>query len=116
MGKHQDRLVAVEGPGDRRVLDPDFRDQALRDLVATGPAHEAPGVWSPLRGRDQGHGTNVQSALPATEEECYVSEQEQRDESQTDEEVQDLDVPEEQTDDVAGGKKRYGQPEGMRGE
>jgi hypothetical protein len=42
-----------------------------------------------------------------------VSEQEPRDEPQTEEEVQDLDVPEEQTDDVTGGKKR--EQEGARG-
>jgi hypothetical protein len=45
-----------------------------------------------------------------------VSEQEPRDQPQTDEEMEDLDVPEEQTDDVTGGKKRFGSPEGMRGD
>jgi hypothetical protein len=34
-----------------------------------------------------------------------VSEQDQREDQPTDEEVQDLDVSEEQTDDVVGGKK-----------
>jgi hypothetical protein len=33
-----------------------------------------------------------------------VSEQELRDQPQTDEEMEDLDVPEEQTDDVTGGR------------
>jgi hypothetical protein len=35
-----------------------------------------------------------------------VSEQEQRDEQQPDEEIEDLEVSEEQTDDVTGGAKR----------
>ena len=43
-----------------------------------------------------------------------MSEQEPRDTPKTDEEMEDLDVPEEQTDDVTGGKKRFGAPEGER--
>lgn len=35
-----------------------------------------------------------------------MSEQEQRDEPQTDEQIEDLDVSEEQTDDVTGGAAR----------
>jgi hypothetical protein len=45
-----------------------------------------------------------------------LSEQEPRDEPQTDEEMQDLDVPEEQTDDVTGGKKGLRESEGARGQ
>jgi hypothetical protein len=47
-----------------------------------------------------------------------VSDQERTDEPQekNEEEMQDLDVPEEQTDDVTGGKKRFGGAErGTRG-
>lgn len=44
-----------------------------------------------------------------------MSEQEPRDEPQPQEEMEDLDVPEEQTDDVTGGKKRWGEQEGARG-
>jgi hypothetical protein len=35
---------------------------------------------------------------------AHVSDQEQRDEPQTEEEIKDLDVSEEQTDDVTGGR------------
>jgi hypothetical protein len=45
-------------------------------------------------------------ALPFDRKELDVSEHDQTDEPrETDEDVQDLDVPEGQTDDVTGGKK-----------
>ena len=37
---------------------------------------------------------------------AHVSEQEQRDELEADEEIEDLEVSDEQTDDVTGGAKR----------
>jgi hypothetical protein len=42
--------------------------------------------------------------------ETDMSEQEPREGQPTDEEIQDLDVSEEQTDDVTGGARREGRP------
>jgi hypothetical protein len=43
---------------------------------------------------------------PSIRKEPHVTEQEQRDDEPRDETMEDLDVPEEQTDDVTGGAMR----------